>query len=68
MSRSNPTRTDEDKPKKKYWIGYDYEPPVLQSEEPVHWYTAYQLGYRATAWPKRDIEIDDDRYNLVEKE
>jgi hypothetical protein len=33
-----------------------------------HWYPAWLTGYRAKAWPKRNQDCDDDRFNLNEKE
>ena len=62
MSRSEPDNSE------KYYIG-KHKPEVQYSvSEPMHWYEAYTLGYRAKAWPKRNDDCDDDRYNLKEKE
>jgi hypothetical protein len=59
MSRSQPT---------KYYIGVDVTPPDTTVYEDLHWYEAWLLGYRAKAWPKRDVDLDNERYDIAEKE
>lgn len=52
----------------RYYIGRDKPKIERSTHKALHWWEKHQLGYKAKAWPKRDIDIDDDRYNMKEKE
>lgn len=75
MSRSNPTTyhsntpyPDEVPEHKRHYIGRDKPRLDVAYNDELHWSEKVALGYKATAWPKRDIDVDDERYDLREKE